>query len=81
MPKSGMIGPKKAPAATLTTRNRVFYKKKAPAATLTTKTIVFYKKKAPAATLTTQKMHCCADIGAKCISFSIFLDLSCQKMA
>ena len=81
MPKSGMILLKKAPAATLTTRNRVFYKKKAPAARLTTKTIVLHKKKAPAATFTTQKMHCCTDIGARCRFFSIFPDLSCQKMA
>ena len=65
MPKSNMILPKKAPAATLTTRNRVFYKKKAPAATLTTKTMVFYQKKAPAATFTTQKMIFVAPISVQ----------------
>ena len=42
MPTNGMIGPKKEPAATLTTRNRVFVENKV---TVRSRIRVFFSKK------------------------------------
>ena len=80
MPKSGMIGSKKALAATLRTRNLVILQKKAPAATLTTKNTFFVAKKGPAATFTIQKMHFCTDIGARCTFFQYFQIYHAKKL-